>query len=419
MKRENPLTQTYTSALESYADNEARKKALENFKTRGLPHTKMEDWLYTKLSDVLPEKLLKVSTKPNIKDIETPGKYKLYFSNGQILEDKSSLPEGVILNVSTLKRETANDDQSDIFAMMNGVLNDVTVTLTIKKDFVLDSPLSIVHYSDFTGEFSAPRVHVVAENFSKAEIVEIFIGEDQKSYNVTAVSNFILKDGAKVLHAKVQDEGNEAFHVSSVNADVHRDANFHSFTFTTGAKKSRNEIKVRLRETGAYTSVDGLYALNDKQHTDNNSLITHIKEHTDSSQLFKGVLDDSSRGVFTGKVLVCRDAQKVNSEQLNKNLLLTKKSHADTRPQLEVYADDVKCAHGATVGQMNEEEAFYLQSRGLSKERAQKLLIHAFCSEALLKIENDEVREFCSKTLFKSFEEESFSHVDNRSAQKS
>jgi Fe-S cluster assembly protein SufD len=407
----NEITNNYIKDLEGIAKTSSQKSSLELFKGLGLPHTKMEDWVYTSLKDVLPTNFKKVSTKTVLKEVKVAGKYQVVTLNGKVSKADSFLPDEVKFEVVELDENDANDDVKDIFARINGASCDEVIALTLPKNFVCDDTISIVHLSDFDGEYSSPRVHVVAEQFSKADIVEIFTGSDDLAYNVNAVSNFKVEAGAKVSHIKVQTDGTKAFHVNSVNADVARDASFKSFTFTTGAKKSRNNLTVRLNDVNAYCSVDGLYALSGDQHSDNFSLIAHNKEHTDSSQLFKGVLDGSSRGVFTGKVLVCRDAQKVNSEQLNKNLLLTKKAHADTRPQLEVYADDVKCAHGATVGQMSDEEAFYLQSRGLSKERAQKLLIHAFCSAAITKIENEKIENFLSEILFESFEKEAFQHL--------
>ena len=400
----NPLTQQYINSLEKMAQSESQKVALENFKKRGLPTTKMEDWLYTKLSDVLPEDIKLVQEKSKLTNVKVAGKYQLVFLNGIYSKEETVIPEGMEVSLDNLDHTDANDDQTDIFAMINGASNGKVLNIKLIKNFKSDDVVSIVHISDFSKLYSTPRVHIHADSFSECDFVELFTGDNDKSYNICAVTNFKIKDGAKVSHTKVQTDGAQAFHVSSVNADIARDATFNSFTFTTGAKKSRNEIRVRLNDINANSNVDGLYALNNSQHCDNFSLISHIKEHTESTQLFKGVLDGDSRGVFTGKVLVCRDAQKVNSEQLNKNLLLTKKAHADTRPQLEVYADDVKCAHGATVGQMDDEEAFYLQSRGLSKERAQKLLIHAFCSEPILKIENLKVQKYLSEVLFESFE---------------
>ncbi|MEH0862653.1 Fe-S cluster assembly protein SufD [Halobacteriovorax sp. DPLXC-1] len=410
------LTDQYISDLGNYTKSQSNKEAFDNFKARGLPHTKMEDWLYTKLTDVLPESFKVTTQEAMLKNVKVAGKYQAVFLNGKYSKADSFLPEEITLEEVDLVAEDANCDEQDIFAMLNASAVEKVINITVPKNYVADDIISIVHLSDFEGEFSLPRIHVNADKFSKAEFVEIFTGSETKAYNISSVTNFKIADSANISHIKVQREGLNAFHAGSVNADIARDANFNSFTFTTGAKKSRNEIRVRMNEVGATCSVDGLYAINGEQHTDNFSLISHIKERTESSQLFKGVLDDKARGVFTGKVLVCRDAQLVNSEQLNKNLLLSKKAHVDTRPQLEVYADDVKCAHGATVGQMSDEEAFYLQSRGLSKERVQKLLIHAFCSDAIMKIENQKLQDFLSEILFDSFEKEAFDHLDQSEA---
>lgn len=398
------LTDQYISDLNNYVKSESHKEALNNFKARGLPHTKMEDWVYTKVTDVLPESFVVTKDVAILKNVKVAGKYQIVLLNGKFSKADSFFPEEITVEEKELIAKDANCDEKDIFAMLNAAATEKHLEITVPKAFEADDTISIVHISDFDKEFALPRIHITAHQFSKANFVEIFTGSDVKAYNINAVTNFKINDGANISHIKVQNDGPNAFHVSSVNADIARDANFNSFTFTTGARKSRNEIRVRLNDTGATCSVDGLYALKDEQHTDNFSLISHIKERTDSTQLFKGVLDNSARGVFTGKVLVCRDAQLVNSEQLNKNLLLSKKAHVDTRPQLEVYADDVKCAHGATVGQMSDEEAFYLQSRGLSKERVQKLLIHAFCSDAIMKIEDEKIQQFLSEVLFESFE---------------
>jgi Fe-S cluster assembly protein SufD len=408
------LTENYSKDLEQLVQTQVQKDALESFLKRGLPHTKMEDWLYTKTHDVLPENFKKVEDKGLLKSVKVAGKYQVVFLNGQYSKTDSFFPEeiSVELKESTLD----NTDKEDIFAKLNHSANSQVLEIKVPKNFRADDTITIVHISSFESSFATPRIHVELGTHAEVEFVEYFTGDNEKSYNNISVVTFDLDAGARSKHIKVQDEGNKAFHVASTYAYVKRDANFKSFTFNTGGLKARHNLHVYLNETGAEASVDGLYTLKGNQHCDNFSFIKHAVEHTNSSQLFKGVLDGSSRAAFTGKVYVDRDAQQINSEQLNKNLLLTKKAHVDTRPQLEVYADDVKCAHGATVGQMNEEEAFYLQSRGLSRERAQKLLIHAYCSETLLKIENDKIENFLSEILFESFEKEAFEHIDSQEA---
>ncbi|CBW26116.1 conserved hypothetical protein [Halobacteriovorax marinus SJ] len=411
----NEVTDNYIKELELIAKSDVQKSALNFFKERGLPHTKMEDWLYTKVTDVVPESF-KLAKTDSAKEIESPlGEYSLYFINGAYQAQMSKLPSEIQLEtISTNDLSIADylDDTKDIFGMLNASVNSSILKIKVPKNFVQEAPITIIHQATEANSYSTPRIHIEMDIHSQCNFVEIFQGADDLNYNQVSVTNFTLKDGAIAKHIKVQTEGNLAFHAGSVNATLKRDANFKSFTFNTGAIKARHNLQVKLLEPGAEASVDGLYTLAGKQHCDNFSLIHHDAEHTDSSQLFKGVLDESARGVFTGKVLVDRDAQKVNSEQLNKNLLLTKKAHVDTRPQLEVYADDVKCAHGATVGQMSDEEAFYLQSRGLSKERAQKLLIHAFCADAILKIEDTQIENYLSNILFESFEKNVFEHLE-------
>ena len=411
----NELTENYSKNLSVLANSAAQKSSLDFFKERGLPHTKMEDWLYTKLTDVLPENF-EVATESSSSTEETLlGEHALYFSNGYLIPSKTKLPKEITIQevaVEDLKLEDYGDDTKDIFSMLNATVNSKINSLRIEKNFVLKSPISIIHETNCEGAFATPRIHIEMEPFSECNFVEVFKGIDDVKYNQAAVTNFKLAPGSRAKHVKVQTEGNMSFHAGSVNATLKKDAHFKSFTFNTGALKARHNLNVALLEAGAYASVDGLYTLDGNQHCDNFSLINHVAEHTDSSQLFKGVLNNSSRGVFTGKVLVARDAQKVNSEQLNKNLLLTKKAHVDTRPQLEVYADDVKCAHGATVGQMSDEEAFYLQSRGLSRERAQKLLIHAYCADAITKIEDEVIEDYLSNVLFESFEKSVFENLN-------
>lgn len=409
------LTENYKNDIGALIQTPIQKASFEAFSKRGLPHTRMEDWLYTKTHDILPENFMLVDEKGLLKSVKVAGKYQIVFLNGQYSKTDSFFPEEITVEIKELEKDLT--DKEDIFAQLNNSVNSETLEIVVPKNFKADDTITIVHLSSFEGEFAAPKINIKLERFAQANFVELFKGDQNKAYNNIAVTTFELLDGAHAKHIKVQEEGNMAFHVGSLYAYIKKDANFKSFTFNTGANKARHNLHIFLQEKGAQASVDGLYTLKGSQHCDNFSFIKHEVEHTESSQLFKGVLDGSSRGAFTGKVYVDRDAQQVNSEQLNKNLLLTKKAKVDTRPQLEVYADDVKCAHGATVGQMSDEEAFYLQSRGLSRERAQKLLIHAFCSETLLKIEDDKIEEYLSDVLFESFEKEAFEQIDNQGSE--
>lgn len=408
------VSQNYINALESLAKSRSQLASLSLFKGRGLPTTKMEEWIYTKLTDVLPYEFHLTKTKGEIKSIKVAGKYQLVLLNGKFSKEDSFLPDE--LEVKIISAESSSEkfyleEKNDLLAHLNASAASEIIEITLPKKVILDDFISIVHLSNFSGEFATPRLHITCEKFSQGHFIEIFTGDALSNYNNISVTNFDIQTAAIINHTKVQIEGSESFHFGSLNAVVANDAIFNSFTFNSGAKKSRNNICVKLEAQGAKTSVHGLYAQRGSQHCDNFTTIEHNAAHTESAQLFKGILDDSSRGVFTGKVFVAKDAQKINSEQLNKNLILSKKAHADSRPQLEVNADDVKCSHGATIGQMNPEEAFYLMSRGLSKERCQKLLIHAFCSDVLSKIDNEKLETFLSEILFESFESEVFKHI--------
>ncbi|OUR96983.1 Fe-S cluster assembly protein SufD [Halobacteriovorax marinus] len=409
------LSENYINDLEKFATTKAKRMSLAHFKKVGLPHTKMEDWLYTKLTDVLPSNFAKVESSATLTNVKVPGKFQIVLLNGQYSKVDSFIPDEIsveIVNSDLLDETDFREDQKDIFAHVNAITCHEVIKIHVPKNLKLEDSISIVHVSDFKDSFSSPRVIIEAEMFSEIDFVEIFTGVENSSYNTNAVTSFLVKENAKVSHTKVQIEGMESFHVASVYADVEKNATFSSFSFSTGAKKSRNNIEVALKGVGSKGNVHGLYALTDVQHCDNFSIINHLVEHTESDQLFKGVLDGESRAVFTGKIKIFQDAQKVYSEQLNKNLLLSKKAHIDTRPQLEVNADDVKCSHGATIGQMSEEEEFYLRSRGLSVIRAQKLLIHAFCSDAIYKVENESIQKYLSEVLFESFEKKTFQQLE-------
>jgi Fe-S cluster assembly protein SufD len=201
-----------------------------------------------------------------------------------------------------------------------------------------------------------------------------------------------LKDGARLEHYRVQREAVEAFHIATTTADLGKGSSYDATSITLGGKLSRHDINVLMDHEGAECWVDGLYLVSTEQHTDTHSVIDHRMPHCTSHQLYKGILDGSSRAVFNGKIFVRHGAQKTDAFQTNKNLLLSADAHVDTKPQLEIFADDVKCAHGAAIGQIDEEELFYLQTRGIHPELARNLLTYGFAEEVVSKIKIDSIR---------------------------
>jgi len=240
---------------------------------------------------------------------------------------------------------------------------------------------------------SFPRVLVVAEDNSSATLIESYASTKDSKYFTNAVVEIVLKDGASLEHYKLQRESTEAFHIATTAADLGRNSRYDATTITFGAQLSRHDFHVTMDHEGAECWVDGLYLVTGSQHTDTHSVIDHRKPHCTSHQLYKGILDGKSRAVFNGKIFVRHDAQKTDAMQTNKNLLLSNEARVDTKPQLEILADDVKCAHGAAVGQIEEDELFYLETRGIHPDLARNLLTYGFAEEVIGKIKIESIRE--------------------------
>ena len=264
----------------------------------------------------------------------------------------------------------------------------------IPRGVKVDQPIQIsfVTEGDQPGAASFPRVLVVAEENSSATLVESYSSTGNSAYFTNAVVEIVLADGARLEHYKVQRESQTAFHIATTQADLGPNSSYDSTTITFGARLSRHDYGVTMDHEGVECWVDGLYLVTADQHTDTHSVIDHRKPHCTSHQLYKGILDGKSRAVFNGKVFVRHDAQKTDAMQTNKNLLLSNEARVDTKPQLEILADDVKCAHGAAVGQIDEDELFYLATRGIHPDLARNLLTYGFAEEVIGKIKVESIR---------------------------
>jgi Fe-S cluster assembly protein SufD len=235
-------------------------------------------------------------------------------------------------------------------------------------------------------------VLLVAQENSSATMIESFVSINGGRHFTNAVVEIVLEDGARLEHYKVQRESNKAFHIATTTADLGPNSTYDSTAITFGGQLSRHDIHVTMDHEGAECWVDGLYVTTTGQHADTHSVIDHRKPHCTSRQLYKGILDGKSRAVFNGKIYVRPGAQKTDAMQINKNLLLSNEARVDTKPQLEIFADDVKCAHGAAVGQIDEDELFYLTTRGLHPDLAKNLLTYGFAEEVIGKIKIDSIR---------------------------
>jgi Fe-S cluster assembly protein SufD len=266
--------------------------------------------------------------------------------------------------------------------------------VVVKKEMEADAPVHLLFVTDATAARTAQhaRVVVAAERHSKVTVLESHVAVDDAPYLTNAVTEIDVADGATVTHVKVQREGERAFHLAHVEARQGRDSHLFSFSFAQGAKLARANVYTVLAGEGCGATLNGLYAVGGDQHCDHQTRIEHVEPNCYSRELYKGVLDGRSHGVFNGKVYVHPAAQKTDGKQTNNTLLLSDEARIDTKPQLEIFADDVKCTHGATVGRLDQTSLFYMKSRGIGGEQARKLLTYAFAADVLETIELEPVK---------------------------
>ena len=396
-----------------------RASAMERFEESGFPSVKDEEWKYTNVAAIAAVDFQPASLQTSAEgEVDLEGlalfrhletaKSQLVFFNGKLRKDLSALtaiPEGVVaLDLSAAIADERYREiiwkhlakQADYvvngFTALNTALISHGAFVYIPKDAIVSVPLNLLFISEGAHIASFPRVLVVAEDNSRATLIESYASTKDSKYFTNAVVEIVLKDGASLEHYKLQRESTEAFHIATTVADLGRNSRYDATTITFGAQLSRHDFHVTMDHEGAECWVDGLYLVTGSQHTDTHSVIDHRKPHCTSHQLYKGILDGKSRAVFNGKVFVRHDAQKTDAMQTNKNLLLSNEARVDTKPQLEILADDVKCAHGAAVGQIEEDELFYLETRGLHPDLARNLLTYGFAEEVIGKIKIESIR---------------------------
>ena len=398
-----------------------RRNAMEQFEELGFPSVKDEEWKYTNVAplafnvarmDFKPRAspATQVSDERELIDlgIVESRESQLVILNGAIRNDLSSLaalPKEVV--VIDLMEAIADARYSEIawkhlaqeadyvadgFIALNTAMMSHGAFVYIPKGVEVNVPVHLLFISDGEQSASFPRVLVIGEENSRATVIESYISTREAQYFTNAAVEVVLKDGARLEHYKVQRESISAFHIATTAADLGAGASYDATTITFGAQISRHDVNVRMDHEGAECWVDGLYIVTTGQHADTHSLIDHRKPHCTSHQLYKGILDGKSRAVFNGKIFVRHDAQKTDAMQTNKNLLLSNEARVDTKPQLEILADDVKCAHGAAVGQIDEDELFYLETRGIHPDLARNLLTYGFAEEVIGKIKIDSIR---------------------------
>ncbi|QDK36240.1 Fe-S cluster assembly protein SufD [Bdellovibrio sp. NC01] len=384
-----------------------RQAAFDYASKKGLPTRKDEDWHYTSVKS-LTEKdyALSAKTEPSadslveLKKLLNPAFTNVVFVNGVLNKSLSSdLPAGFTM------REPSDYSEvfMDTFEALNAAYTAKPMVLNLAKETSVEKPVNFVFYTDAdTAVMTHPRIRLDVSARSSVKVLESYYGKGA-NYFVNSLFDLHIGDNANVTYVRVQSEAETAINIGRTRITVGKDANLQSLALATGAGLSRHSLEVLLKEKGSNSDILGIYAVKGTQHVDNTTVIDHQVGECNTNQLYKGILDDSSRAAFSGKVLIQKDAQKANSAQLNNNLLLSSKAEADSRPSLEIFADDVKAAHGSTTGQLNREELFYLLSRAIPKDKAIQMLSYGFLSEVVYKISDDSIQHWLTRHLDEAF----------------
>ena len=396
-RRERELAASGTPAL-----HRLRKAAMARFVEMGFPGPKDEEWRFTPTAPParVPFELANGTSQTAV-TLRTHLSCPL--PSGVIL---CSLAEAMAQHPELVERHLARyaDFRRHPFTALNTAFLRDGLFVYVPAHTVLEEPI----YLPFVAAESAAasvwhrRCLVVADSDSRATLVEDYTGAGDTVYFTNAVTEIVVGAGAVVDHYKVQREGDKAYHQATMQVQLGRKANFSSHAVTQGGQWVRNEINAVFADEGGECTLNGLYQANGEQVVDNHTFIDHAYPHCASHELYKGILDGKARGVFNGKIYVRQDAQKTDAKQTNKTLLLSDDATINTKPQLEIYADDVKCTHGATVGQLDAESIFYLRSRGVGLAEARSLLTYAFANDIVNRIKVTKVREELERSLLEA-----------------
>jgi len=392
-----------------------KRWAMEKLEEIGFPARKDEDYKYTYVTKIVKESFAEgkgavigenVVKAAGFGDMDA---YKLVFVNGQYSEEFSNieqLEEGLFIgNLKTaydievfqplIESALTSELGMNAFVALNTALAQDGIFIGVAKGTKVNKP---IHISNITVSGGAaimthPQFVVVAEESTEVSVIETHHAINDGAYFTNALSRFVVGKNAHVHHYKLQNESINAFQINNAIATQERDSTYSSYVLDLGGKTVRNNLSSHLQSSGTNTNLYGVYLADGKQHIDNQSFIDHAHPHCESNELYKGIIDGKGRGVFNGKVNVRQDAQKTNAFQQNSSLVLSDTATMDTKPQLEIFADDVKCSHGATIGQMDETSIYYLRTRGMSLEQARSMLQFAFVAEVLENFKIEEVKE--------------------------
>jgi len=406
-----------------------RKAGIARFAEQGFPTLAHEDWRFTNVAPIvkLPFKPVVAPAQDGVSKEELsrflfgklPG-HRLVFVNGIFVPSLSSgggTTDGVVVSnlADALSKHRqllekhfggGADRDGNAFSSLNTAFFQDGAFVYLPDQIILAEPVHVMFISTAreTGTTTHPRNIFIAGANSGLTVLESYVSTVDATYVTNAVTEIVAGENASMEHVKFQDESLSAYHIASIHAHLGARSNVIAHSIATGARLSRNSIRTKLAGKGLECILNGLYLTKGEQLADHHMVVEHAEPNCNSHEYYNGILDGKSRGVFHGRILVKQIAQKTDAKQTNKNLLLSDDATVDTKPQLEIYADDVKCTHGATIGQLNEEAIFYLRSRGLSVETARSMLIHAFAGEIIERVRHSEVRAELDKLVWERLE---------------
>ncbi|MES2396488.1 MAG: Fe-S cluster assembly protein SufD [Bacteroidota bacterium] len=428
--QKNTLKDKIISEFESsknslFGNTVLREQAMESFYKQGIPSRKHEEYKYLNIDLLLKGEfflaLNKTLDRKQIEHLEILNDaYVIIIANGIFMEELSKLqglPKGLIIcslakaskdHSSVFEKQYAQnaDINADAFIALNTAMAKDGVFVHVQRNTIIEKPIHIIHVSTaIQNSIINPRNLIVVESNAQVKIIESYetVDSTAKVFN-NALTEMVVEESAIVDHYKIQDENNFGYLLNTTQIIQKGKSVFFTHTFTLSGSLVRNNLNIVLDDEGIESNLNGLYLTNENQIIDNHTLVDHRKPKCNSNELYKGIIDGKSTATFNGKIFVRKDAQKTNAFQSNKNILLSDDGTINTKPQLEIYADDVKCSHGTSTGKLDEEKVFYLRARGLSETSAKKLLMHAFASEVVDTIKIDALRDYVEEKISKRFE---------------
>ena len=409
---DNKVLEFVADFKKQYTESKVRKQALDALNGMDFPTTRVEDWKYTRVAKYVKKKYKQVQASVNVEDytIADLNAHQLVFVNGYYDENLSTILEDDAVSIRNIEdldedyySDLLEDTEENVFSLINKAYQTGGVFIQIKKNKKANYPIHLMHILDGEEVIANARHFVLSENGSQAEIVATYHSKNSANSFTNVVLEGNIESNASLTINKFQTEAKDVLHMSNELFIQDESSNFLINTITTGGLLTRNGLNVIVEGENCHTEMNGAYLGTEKQHIDNHTIIDQLYSNCTSSESYKGVMDGKSVGVFNGKVIVRQDAQKIEAYQSNKNILLSKTASVNSKPELEIYADDVRCSHGSTIGELDQEAIFYLRTRGVSVASAKQLLVSGFIGDVLNKVKNEALRANIDQLFLNDF----------------